>query len=666
MDQAGAKTPTFLWRGILILLPVVLLAAVGLYSLRQDRQMAQVEAEARCQEAAGDCAAKLSDGLFKTMKQLDDLSGLESPMEIDDEGRAVALRGHGEIAASADLPVFDPLAETNLSEAQLHAWQKARRLEFSGGPATNEILAWREFIKLCPEMGTLPAPSPAFFRPNLFLMPAMYNLGVALWNNHEMDEACQWFFKVNMERSATTESGVPLWLLAEEKLAASGHVRANQSYMDAVNHPGFLTPILLSDLKNHHHDTNVWEAQWRNDEDTRDFYAHVQPMLRQNPPQPAFWTWWKGESWLVVLSPADRKHTFTPGQTNYWVDRFSERVVLQALDQITSGQPPQPVYAKMGIEIAGKNIRGYEGAGMVLASAFVPLMAGEKRCVIVFETLPHPQVLYARQHRRTLWFAAIILASAAAASAGFVSAYRGFHQQLRLSEMKSNFVSSVSHELRAPIASMRLLAESLERGKITETVKQKEYYRFLVQESQRLSSLIENILDFSRIEQGRKQYHFESTNLPSLVEQTVKIMQPCAMERGVELIIEEGQWGDFLPVQCDGLSIQQALINLIDNAIKHSPTGAIVRVGMARRAAETSIFVEDNGPGIPADEHQRIFERFYRRGSELRRETQGIGIGLSIVKHTMDAHGGRVEVRSEVGRGSRFTLVLPDAQEQSK
>ena len=225
--------------------------------------------------------------------------------------------------------------------------------------------------------------------------------------------------------------------------------------------------------------------------------------------------------------------------------------------------------------------------------------------------------------------------------------------------MKSNFVSSVSHELRAPIASMRLLAESLQRGKVSDPTKQMEYFGFLVQESRRLSSLIENILDFSRIEQGRKKYQFEPTDLDFLVEQTVKLMQPCAVERGVELKLQNTASGHET-AHCDGLAVQQALINLIDNAIKHSPSGGTVLIGLERGPGNFRLWVEDGGAGIPAEEHERIFERFYRRGSELRRETQGIGIGLTIVKHSVEAHGGRVVLRSAVGQGSRFTIELPN------
>jgi len=297
--------------------------------------------------------------------------------------------------------------------------------------------------------------------------------------------------------------------------------------------------------------------------------------------------------------------------------------------------------------------------------------------------LTSPQMLFARQRTRSLLFGGLIAASALAAIVGFISARRAFLRQQQLSEMKSNFVSSVSHELRAPIASVRLLAESLERGKIAEPAKQHEYFRFIVQECRRLSSLIENVLDFARIEQGRKQYEFEPTDLPALLRQTVKLMEPAAAEKQIELRLELRE-ATGLSASVDASAIQQAMINLIDNALKHSPNGTTVNValvlasgapisesarsgvGADRADSETDVpssmvqlSVSDAGPGIPPSEHEKIFERFYRRGSELRRETQGVGIGLSIVKHIVEAHGGCVRVESEVGKGSRFVIELP-------
>jgi signal transduction histidine kinase len=232
------------------------------------------------------------------------------------------------------------------------------------------------------------------------------------------------------------------------------------------------------------------------------------------------------------------------------------------------------------------------------------------------------------------------------------------------------------------------MAESLESGKIAERARQQEYFRLIGQECRRLSSLIENVLDFSRIEQGRKQYEFEPTDLVALARQTLKLMEISATERQIDLALAiaepDIQTLSTRPV-VDGKAIQQALVNLIDNAMKHSPKGQTVTVGLELREtkepagrqkaegrrqkgqASSSIlhscaillWVEDHGDGIPREDHQRIFERFYRRGSELRRQTQGVGIGLSIVKHIVEAHGGQVLVRSAVGQGSRFTIELP-------
>jgi signal transduction histidine kinase len=180
------------------------------------------------------------------------------------------------------------------------------------------------------------------------------------------------------------------------------------------------------------------------------------------------------------------------------------------------------------------------------------------------------------------------------------------------------------------------------------------------QECRRLWSLVENVLDFSRIDRGRREYTLEPTDLPALVAQTIDVMRPYAGQRDVRLLCAPLPASPALArARADRQALQQALVNLLDNAIKHSPAGGEVVVGLELAPNIVQLFVEDRGPGIPEDQQERIFEPFYRRGSELRRETQGIGIGLGIVKHVAEAHGGRVVVRSRPGEGSRFAIELP-------
>jgi two-component system phosphate regulon sensor histidine kinase PhoR len=254
------------------------------------------------------------------------------------------------------------------------------------------------------------------------------------------------------------------------------------------------------------------------------------------------------------------------------------------------------------------------------------------------------------------WAASLLGVAAVVSFGGLFMLHRTLRRERQLNEMKSQFVASVSHELRAPVASIRLMADALEAEKVApETAK--EFHRLIAREGARLSTLVGNVLDHARIEQGRKVWKMEPCDLSALVADTVRVMEPLAREKGIALKQELST----VEATVDADAIQQALVNLLDNAIKFSPPGAAVTTALAidEERRIWCLWVRDEGPGIPKEEQSRIFERFYRPGDELRRETQGTGIGLSLVKSIAEAHDGKVTVVSEPGRGSTFTLVIP-------
>jgi signal transduction histidine kinase len=487
--------------------------------------------------------------------------------------------------------------------------------------------------------------------------------------------------------------------------------------------PSSLIPYFLIDADRRVHDgpadmreaVHALQRDWNHLERERQLLCDLQGQLVLNGILTTN-VWFTAASirWLAMLEPnwieqhttADGKPVVTSNEVTA-IHFFPRPVVAVAIeDALREAGAAVPPYFTFQVEVAGESFASPREARV---SKLAPLAQATGSLALLvargislpgeqiqegpeFEAMPShppfllslylsdPAALYALQRQRTLWFGALVLAVALTAVIGFIRARRAFLREHQLSELKSNFVSSVSHELRAPIASVRLMAESLERGKVADQARQQEYFRFIVQECRRLSSLIANVLDFSRIEQGRKLYEFEPTDITALVRETVRLMETYASEKEVTvslklpaepaLVTHDLEKTPFQPL-LDARSVQQALINLIDNALKHSPKESVVTValdmvmppGCAQKDTGSPpcfyVWVEDRGPGIPAAEHERIFERFYRLGSELRRETQGVGIGLSIVKHIVEAHGGRVIVQSQPGEGSRFTIELP-------
>ena len=245
---------------------------------------------------------------------------------------------------------------------------------------------------------------------------------------------------------------------------------------------------------------------------------------------------------------------------------------------------------------------------------------------------------------------------------GLVLTYRSVNKQFALARLKSDFVSNVSHELRTPLALIRLYAETLELGRITTQEKKLEYYSIVRKESERLTALINNILDFSRIEAGRKEYDFRETDIAELVRNTLDSYRYQIEQQGFAL--EEQIDPGIPPVRVDREAIARALVNLVNNALKYSDRNKFLRVRLYRSDSVLKLEVVDRGIGIDRNEQDRIFEKFYRTCDPLVHNTKGSGLGLSLVQHITHAHGGEVEVESAPGRGSKFTLTLPLAGPQ--
>jgi signal transduction histidine kinase len=234
--------------------------------------------------------------------------------------------------------------------------------------------------------------------------------------------------------------------------------------------------------------------------------------------------------------------------------------------------------------------------------------------------------------------------------------YRNVSKEIALARLKSDFVSNVSHELRTPLSLIRLYAETLEMGRLTSPQKYQEYYQIIRKESERLTSLINNILDFSRIEAGRKEYDFRETDLRELVCNTIDSYRYQIEQNGFTL---EEKIDPVPPVRIDREAIARSLVNLVNNALKYSQDQKFIGVNLYRYNGSVKLEVIDHGIGIPAPEQGKIFEKFYRVGDPLVHNTKGSGLGLSLVRHIVHAHGGEVSVDSTPGQGSKFTIALP-------
>ena len=241
-------------------------------------------------------------------------------------------------------------------------------------------------------------------------------------------------------------------------------------------------------------------------------------------------------------------------------------------------------------------------------------------------------------------------------------------REIALSQLKSSFVADVSHELKTPLALIRLFGETLAEGRVSSADKRQEYYEIITRESARLSNLIDNILDFSRIDAGRKEYRMVGVDVGQVVRQTYESYRHDLAHHDFEHHL---RIADDLPeIYADADAVSRALLNLMSNAVKYSQEERYLAVAVTpetRRGRHgVLISLEDRGIGIPPESRRHLFDGFFRVPDERVRQRRGAGLGLALVKHIVDAHGGSVDVESRLVKGSTFRIFLPQREGQQR
>ncbi len=258
--------------------------------------------------------------------------------------------------------------------------------------------------------------------------------------------------------------------------------------------------------------------------------------------------------------------------------------------------------------------------------------------------------------RQRLFILALAIALAVTLFAGYLT-WRDARRELRLATMRSQFVASVSHELKTPLTAIRMFAEALRMDEGLDRTTVNQNLDTIMEEADRLSRLVDNVLDFARIEQGKKTYPMQLTSLVEIVENAAGAMEYSMAQSGFHLRVTVDH--DLPATVADRDAIQQAVLNLLDNAMKYSGDSRDIELRLCREKDCGVVCVVDHGPGIPESEQPRIFERFYRIPSPENDRLPGTGLGLTLAAHIVKAHGGTVDVESRLGHGSTFTIRLP-------
>ena len=348
----------------------------------------------------------------------------------------------------------------------------------------------------------------------------------------------------------------------------------------------------------------------------------------------ARWVVYGRQPWLVSVSPP------SSGDASLLV-AVDLRIFSSAIVSNTGGRTGLPTGATLAVGLPA----GAASLSPDIASLSVVFGAGADQA-------------YARQWSlQQFYYVAALVIVLTVTLFGAYLLWRDVRREVLLADMRSQFVSSVTHELKTPLTAIRMFAETLRLGRPRDQAMQMEYLDTIVNESERLTRLLGNVLDFSTIEQGKRTYNLSPASLPEIVRASARAMEYPLKQRGFELDVQVDE--GLPPVRVDRDAIEQAVLNLLGNAMKYSGDARTIGLSVRQQDGAAVIQVVDQGVGIDARDHARIFEKFYRVPTPDNQSLPGTGLGLALVAHIAKAHGGSVSVDSTPGKGSAFSIVLP-------
>ena len=422
------------------------------------------------------------------------------------------------------------------------------------------------------------------------------------------------------------EYGVPLAFYAAPHLLGDDLRRQEilRAIRTAAEREGWLSPAALYQGRDLARLLKVSELESRFTEQISDreqaeaLQADFARLVSVRPAREPLWIAFGQPVWMVSVAAGS-------GGADAWVLAVRADQALRALDST--------------IRLAG------QGEGSSLGESLPGLS------VVIPATVPPPA-----NYRQTLLVSALTLTLTLTLLAAFLL-WRDVRRDMELAEMRSQFVSSVSHELKTPLTTVRMFSETMRLDEEMDRQTQCEYLDTILSESERLGRLVDNVLDFARIEQGARIYHRQPARLEDVVEEAARVIRFPLRQSGFtfDMAVER----TLPPIEADRDALLQAILNLMTNAMKYSGASRRIGIDLHREGDDALIAVTDYGVGIAPEEHVRIFERFYRAPTSQGQYIPGAGLGLTLVAHVAKAHGGDVAVRSSPGAGSTFTIRLP-------